>query len=231
MVSFSIILLIAVVIFFAMAFLYVLFIKPKGRTLLIEFYELYGGEKPVLVNPNKRDKGIIINHEGKMKFKIPLKYSKIPLSPPPANCIIRTKGKFDLVRLLKVSEGIYVPMQHTLANLDSDYVQYINEQTEPYNWADNEKNILAQRTTTADKWAKYAPLVVIGIVVLAGLLTIYMTADNINKLMDDYRGEVLGEITEQRSWALDIVNNIKGDSQSNSMVQTDTPNVPPSRTG
>jgi hypothetical protein len=207
--------LITVAIFFSMAFIYFIFFGNKGRKVFIEFYELYGGDKPVLLNADKRAVGIIKTIDGKEKFKIPRKYSADYLTPPPNNCIIQAKGNKDVVRLLRVAQGIFVPLSQELKGTKNEYFQYINEQTEPYAWSINERNILSERTKKNDLWTKIAPVAILGIVIIGGLLTIYSTGQQINELNDDYRQQTLGEIQQQKSFVLDLVNNIKGENNNN----------------
>lgn len=227
MVSIALIVLIAAAVLCVIAAAFYIF-RPKGRKVFLEFYELKGGT-PRLLNPKKRIFGRVFRKDGREKLKIPGRYSKFPLQAPTDECYINCKGDFDLLRLLKVSEELYVPLQYHVMEKSKGYIDAINEQSEPISWMLTENEGLAERHKKQDFWSKYATIITVAVVGIVALLIIYGTGQQINDLTDGYRQEVLGEIKNERNFLTEVVNNINGKNNNDDEVAKDTDAPPPPR--
>lgn len=225
MVSVSIGVLIAVIVFFAIAFAYIIFFAPKGRKVIIEFYEEMSNGAWFRIDAHKVYKGLIYRtKEGVEKFKVPKKFSKLPLEAINIDCLTPSNNGVPVVKLVKDAEGLFRPTQIQFD--DKKKFKAKVEEREPLSWLFQEMERIQKQYAKNDLWSKIAPLAMLGVVVLGGLLTIYGTGQQINELNDDYREQTLGEITQQRSFVLDLVNNIKGENNNN-VTTSDSAQKPP----
>jgi len=206
--------LISVLIFFIGAFIYIAFFGNKGRKVIIEFYEEMSNNAWYRIDPDKIYKGRIFrDKDGVEKLKVPKKFSKLSLEAVNINCLTPTNKGFAVVKMVKDAEGLFRSM--AVEVIDNKTFRAKVEQREPLAWLLQEHERVKQQYQKKDRWAQLAPLALLGIIIIGGLLVIYSTGQQINELNDDYREQTLGEIKEQKSFVLDLVNNIKGENNNN----------------
>ena len=227
MVSFSIIVLISVIVFFAVAFIYVFFFQRKGRKVIIRLKEELASGHWIHIEPDKAHKGLLYrDHDSVEKLKIPKKFSKYPIEAPNLTSLMPSDKGTYVVDVVKDAEGLYRPVNVEI--IDAKTYREKVEQRESMGWYINEKERSDKKYQKNDMWSKYGAVVTIGVIAIAGMMMIYVTGQQINELNDDYRQQTLGEIQEQRSFLLDAVNNIKGETPINEDTSENT-DRPPSR--
>ena len=227
MVSISIIILISVVVFFAAAFLYVIFFKQKGRKVIVRFKEELANGHWIHIQPDKVHKGLLYrDNDSVEKLKVPKKFSKYPIEAPNLSSLLPSDKGMYVVDLVKDAEGLYRPSNVEI--IDTKHFREKVEQRESMGWYINEKERSDKKYDKKDLWSKYGAVITIGVIAICGMMMIYVTGQQINELNDDYRQQTLGEISEQRSFLLDAVNNIKGETPINEQT-SENADTPPSR--
>lgn len=199
--------------------IYLLAFANKGRKVYLEFYEEMGDGNWYRIDPDKTYKGLIFRDKDSVeKLKIPRKFSKTPLEAANVADLIPSSRGVPVLMMAKDAEQLFRPMNASIA--DKKTFKAKVEQREPLSWLVNENERVNRDYQNKDFWTKYGAMVTLGIIVVGALLIIYVTADKINELNDDYRAQVLQDVREDRSWMQDLVNNIKGNPVNN--VETST---------
>lgn len=205
--------------------IYLLAFANKGRKVYLEFYEEMGDGNWYRIDPDKSYKGIIFRDKDSVeKLRIPRKFSKTPLEAANVADLIPSSKGTPVLMMAKDAEQLFRPMHASI--LDKKTFKAKVEQREPLSWLVNENERVMRDYQSKDWFAKYGAMVMVGVVVIGGLLTIWVTADKINELNDDYRAQVLQDVREDKSWMQDLVNNIKG-NPSNTVETSNGVDKPP----
>lgn len=207
--------------------LFVLFFKPKGRKVFVEFYEEMNSGNWYKIQPKKTFVGRIFrDKDGVEKLKVPKKFSRVPIEAANIDDLIPTSIGTPVLMLAKDAEQLFRPM-HCYID-DKKTFRAKVEQREPLSWLFQEQERINQQYKDKNFWTQYGALITVGIIIMGGLLTIWVTADKINELNDDFRADVLGDVREQKSFMVDLVNNIKGGINNNIETSEDAEKPPTS---
>lgn len=219
------IILIVVATIVAGMFIYMMFFRAKGRRVYVEFYEEMKKDSWYRIDPHETYKGLLYrDQDGVEKLKIPKKFSKVPIEAVNIDSLIPSSTGKPIVMLAKDAEQLFRPMNCMID--DKKTFRAKVEQREPLSWLFQEKERTDQQYASKNKWAQYAAVMTLGIIIMGGLLTVWVTADKINELNDDYRAQVLKDTQEQKSWVVDLVNNINPAAPDN-VEPSENAEVPP----
>lgn len=219
------IVLIALIVIIAGMGIYLLVFQKKGRKVFLEFYEEMNAGNWYRVDAHKKYKGLVFrDKDGVEKLKIPRKFSKVNIEAPNIESLMPSSRGTPVLVMVKDAEQLFRP-----TNIKFDDKKTFRakvEQREALSWLFQEKERTDKQYQGGDFFTKYGAMITLGIIIVGGLLTIWVTADKINELNDDYRGQVLGDTKEQKNFIRDLVNNINGGNNNNVETSEDAERPP-----